>query len=534
MPPEMRVPSSDDSLLLRSLEILRRRRLLAAAVFAAVMAASASFALYLPDLYRATAVVLVERPVSDAIVRTPAAGELESRLHIIKQEILSRDRLTDLIERFDLYPDLRRRASLEDVLAQARNDIVVEPIGAEQVTGRVKTVAFRLSYRGDARETVADVTNAVAAFYVEQNDAMRSQEAIRTTQILAQQLAEAKAELERQERALRDFTASNASELPQQTMIALARLERLNDQLGMNQSRQLRLMELRDRQFEGIRDTSAAARIAPDASPQAIELVKQVEEVKLKLTEAEARFASQHPDVRALREQLNALEAQLAIVQKADAERRAAQEAARAAAQAAAAPVQGRRTLEDIDAELAALKREEADLKQQVLEIQHRLESTPFAQQEYTRVTRDYSTAKEIYDSLLRRYQDAQLTQSVETSRAGEHFRILEPAIPPEGPAAPNRVRLLILGLLLATVVSGAAVVLREQFDVSFHTVDDVRDFTSVPVLVSIPPIGPAPAFGRIKAAFAAASAVAAIALIATAAAYLARDNNQLVRLIAF
>ena len=81
-------------MMLRSLEILRRRKLIAVVVFATVLASAATFAMYLPNLYRATAVVLVERPVSEQFVRAAVSGELESRLHIIKQEILSRARLT--------------------------------------------------------------------------------------------------------------------------------------------------------------------------------------------------------------------------------------------------------------------------------------------------------------------------------------------------------------------------------------------------------------------------------------------------------
>src|SRR5690606_2285120 len=106
--------NSDDSLTQRVLDILRRRWPLAIGVFAAVMAAAAAFVTYLPDLYRAQALVLVERPISETVVRAPVAGELESRLYIIKQEILSRERLTGLIERFDLYPRQRQRMGLED------------------------------------------------------------------------------------------------------------------------------------------------------------------------------------------------------------------------------------------------------------------------------------------------------------------------------------------------------------------------------------------------------------------------------------
>src|SRR5687768_7607713 len=142
--------SSDDSLALRVVEIFRRRVLLAVAVFAMVIGAAISFALYLPDLYRASALVLVERSISESIVKTPVSGELESRLYVIKQEILSRDKLIELIERFNLYPDLRARAGVDEVLTQARNDISVEPAGPEQLSGRFKTVSFTLTYTGDA------------------------------------------------------------------------------------------------------------------------------------------------------------------------------------------------------------------------------------------------------------------------------------------------------------------------------------------------------------------------------------------------
>jgi uncharacterized protein involved in exopolysaccharide biosynthesis len=75
-----------DSPILGALDIARRRKVLAISVFAAAMAAAVSFAMYLPDLYKATAVVLIDRPVAESFVRPAVAGELESRLHVIKQK----------------------------------------------------------------------------------------------------------------------------------------------------------------------------------------------------------------------------------------------------------------------------------------------------------------------------------------------------------------------------------------------------------------------------------------------------------------
>jgi polysaccharide chain length determinant protein (PEP-CTERM system associated) len=532
--------NSDDSLALRVVEIFRRRLLLAIAVFAMVLGAAISFALYLPDLYRSSALVLVERSISESIVRAPVSGELESRLYVIKQEILSRDKLIELIDRFDLYPDIRQKASLEEVLTQARNDILVEPAGPEQVSGRTKTVSFTLSYTGDSPDKVADVTNAVAAFYVQQNDRMRSDEALRTSEFLRGQLADAKRQLDRHESALRDYTTRYTGQLPEQVGVNLATLERLNTQLRLNGEQQIRIIEQRDKLLDGLRDGTVIARASSgdELSPEAIERLKNIDEQKQKLSVAETQFTEKHPDVVSLREQLAAMEREHELTLAVEKKRREQADAAASAAAAqdasAPAPQFRRRTMEAMDAELAKLRQEEAGIRQAIGGFEQRLESSPQRMQEYQSITRDWSAAKDLYDSLLKRYDEAQLTTSMETDRAGERFRILEPALPPEGPAAPNRVRLLIMGLLLALAAAAGAVMAREQFDTAFHSVDELRDFTAVPVLVSIPPMGPMPAGRRVRAALATVSALALIALVASSAAYLASGNHQLVRLIAF
>ena len=71
-------PASEESVALRAAQILFRRRTLAFVAFATVMASAVSFAVYLPDLYQASALVLVERQVSEALVKPGAerrAGE---------------------------------------------------------------------------------------------------------------------------------------------------------------------------------------------------------------------------------------------------------------------------------------------------------------------------------------------------------------------------------------------------------------------------------------------------------------------------
>jgi succinoglycan biosynthesis transport protein ExoP len=519
----------EDSSLLHALDVIRRRRVLAAGVFAVVVAAAVSFALYLPDMFRATAIVLVDRPVAESITRPAVAGELESRLHVIKQETLSRDRLTELINRFDLYPELRNNGAMETALERTRDDIQVELTGPEQVSGRTKTVAFRLHYAGRTRESVADVTNAIAAFYIAQNDRMRTEEAAQTTQFLRVQLQEAKAELDKQEQSVKTFNTRHVGQLPQQFELNLASLDRLNTQLRMNGERQLQANEQKTRLQDDslILDTATGMPIAADAPPDRER--ERLEKLKQDLKEKEAQFTDKHPDVQRLREEITRMERTI----PAEPAKTASAPVATDATEAVSRLRRSRRqSMQSIDAELEKLKGEETALRASIAGIEGRLQSMPERQQELSLVSRDRQTAKDLYDSLLKRYEEAQMVESMETDRRGERFRVLESAQAPEGPSAPNRLTLMILGVLLATGLAAGAVLLAEQFDTSFHSLDELKAFTSIPVLASIPEIASGRGRQVGRAVLVTASILLVIGLAATLAALVAQGNEGIVRLL--
>lgn len=516
-----------DSPILGALDIARRRKVLAISVFAAALAAAASFAMFLPDMYRATAVVLIDRPVAESFMRPSVAGELESRLHVIKQETLSRERLTQLIKRFDLYPELRRDGGIESAIDRTRDDIQVELNGPEQVSGRTKTVAFKLNYTGRDRATVADVTNAIAAFYVSQNDQIRSQEAAQATQFLKQQLDEAKKELDKQEQTVQSYNTRHSGQLPQQFELNLAALDRLNTQLRINGESQMRAIEAKSRYTDDalILESGGGGPAADDKSGP-----DRLEKLKADYKQLATQYTEKHPDVQRLK-------AEIERIEKAEAEAPPTRPAGSPTPEATEVYSRlgrsRRQTIQSLDAEIARLKDQEAQIRAQITAVEGRLEGMPARQQEFTMVARDRQSAKDLYDSLLKKYEEAQIAESMETDRQGERFRILESAVAPEGPSAPHRPYLLILGALAAIGLAAAAVILAEQFDTTFHSLDDLRVFTSVPVLASIPVIslGRGRQVGR--AVFVSASILLVVGLTAYAAAYFARGNEDIVRLLA-
>ena len=482
---------------------VRRRRW--PALFALVAAATAviSVVWFLPDVYRSSATVLIDRQqIPDELVRSTVTSGLEIRLHTISQEILSRSRLEALIQRFDLYPDLRRKTPMEEVVERMRDDIRIELKGGAPRNERATTVAFTLSYIGRDPKKVALVANTLASFYIEENLKVRERQAAGTADFLRVQLDNMKRTLEQQEQVVSRFKERHIGELPQQMEANLATLEQLNSQLRLNSDQQIQIAERRaavQKQLE-----EAESSVNP-GGPRAA--AQRLDELRKQLTALRTRYSDMYPDVVRIKAEIAALEEQL---QKA--------ELSAGSSRALASPqvAQLRANLDELDARGRSLQAEAKTLHEALARYQSRVENVPRTEQEYQRLARDYEATKEQYHSLLMRQGEAEVAESMEQRQKGEQFRIIEPAIVSEKPTAPNRGLLLLLGTLLALAVAAGVVVAAEQLDTSFHSSEELRMHARVPVLVSIPRVATAEGRQerRRRAALTAAAAALGLAVI--------------------
>jgi hypothetical protein len=147
-----------------------------------------------------------------------------------------------------------------------------------------------------------------------------------------------------------------------------------------------------------------------------------------------------------------------------------------------------RGAVRDAESDIIRLKGEETRIKGDIAEhIQH-LENAPRWQRDYLQIARDYQVTSDLYESLRKRYEQAMLEEA-DQGPVSSPFRILESATAPTAPAAPNRVMLLFVALAGALALAAAAGAGAELLDTSFHSSDDVRSFTRVPVVATIPRI---------------------------------------------
>ena len=499
--------------------VWRRRKWLGIAVVAVPLTTATSIVFFMPQVYEGKATVLVDRQqVPEHFVQPTVTSALDTRLQTISQEILSRVRLETLIERFALYTDLKQQLPPEEIVERMRDAIKLKLEAVELKGEHQATVAFTLTYRGSDPQTAALVTNTLAAFYVEENVKARERQATGTAQFLRTQLAETKKRLDVQEREVSAFRRRHLGELPEQMETNLASLERLHLQLRLNADSQTRALERRKAFGSEMAEASA---FAVQGAPEDPEV--RLTRMRHELAQLRTRYSPKYPDVVALAAEVAELERQME------------QDKAGEARGAPLTPyvLRLREALREVEAEWKTLKSEEGRLRGDIAAYQRRVEMTPQREHEYKEMARDYETTREIYHSLLKRNEEAQIGASMEHHHKGEQFRLLDPAVPPRTAMA-NRFRLMAIAIVLSLGLGVLALVVAEHVDTSFHTAEDLRAFAPVSVLVSIPWVQTAGHLRRKRVRLRTAMVLGGLGLAAlVGASYaIAHGNDQLVWLL--
>ncbi|PYM89021.1 MAG: hypothetical protein DME13_00335 [Candidatus Rokuibacteriota bacterium] len=482
------------------LEILRRRRMLAVLPFLFVLTAAVSLAVFLPSLWTARSLVLVNRQaIPERYVTPTVQADIEARLLTLSQEILTPERLTQIARQYGLYRNAR---STDDLVDRMRKDIRIELMDQREQRGREsRSFLFTVSYTAANPVVAARVANTLSSLYIEENGRQREQAAASTSEFLGTQLRDLREKLQTQERQITAYKEKNLGELPEQKDVNLRTLERLQQQLQLAHENNRRATERRQMLTNALGeiDTTVPSTVSPSAAGPSVTpadtAAARLNLLRQELAMTQTRFSDRYPDVVQLKEQIRVLEA------KVEAEK----QAAAALPKAVAGPKRVGRDLrvppenayvaslmtqlDQATVEAKTSAEEIRGINGQIAFYTRRLENTPKHEQELAILTRDYDTSKELFKSLLTKRGEADMASELELRQKGENFRVIEPARLPERPAGPNRFRLLLVGLALALGASGAAVVLAEQVDTSFRRVDEIRSTLPLPVLSAIPRI---------------------------------------------
>jgi succinoglycan biosynthesis transport protein ExoP len=468
-----------------------------------------------PDSYTSTAVIrIVPQQVPAEMVQAAESQRMEQRMSAMIQTVESRSVLTNIINTYSLYPKLRNQEPIEDVIEEmkGKNGIVISQLVNLSSGGeRRGSPAYSISFTYDNRYLAQKVVGDLEARFLDESIRTKNSGTYATTEFIKTQWDQAKKELDAVETKLQAFQTQNNGRLPDQLDSNMRQLQALQLQmtnLGSQISRDNQDRLQLQSQIGIFKDQQASI-----AKEQPLEQqTREIQQKNLKLAEAERdvqaletqlnlllqHYTDDWPDVRTARGRL--------VVAKQVRDDLLKEEAATKKTEPAAAPVkqqnpQQARELRDLDGrirqlqtaveakdmEIAALNKEMTRVNDQTKVYMGRVETLPAGEREYGDLLREREIAKMKYVSLDQNLQKAQIAQDMEGRKQGETLELLDPPSLPLNPAQPNRPLIIsigaALGLLLGIVIAGAL----EMKDTSLKNLKDVRAYTKMAILGSIP-----------------------------------------------
>jgi len=475
------------------LDILRRRKWMILFSVLIVFFGATLYCVLASDLYQSSVKIRIIPPaVPEGMVRSTVNIGTKDRLALIQQEILSRRRLSAVIDEMNLFKGYRQGIFSGDVVDIMRDHISME-------LDRSNTFTLTVVY--EIPKVAQDVASRLASYLIEQNSRTREVATQGTTQFLESQLEDTRKKLEAQEDKLKAYKVQYGGELPEQMQANLGRLARLQDQIKASTEAITRMEDRKvfiESQIHNMggqnfpsgvsgvtKSPGGKATVAPSdpAQPLLSELALQ----RKKLEELHAKYTPLHPAVVSARTQVEQLEARIALLRQSGSTTPPSGIELSYAEGGSNEVQRLRDQIFAIDFEIAAKKKEIAATNRTIDLIQSKVERLPQREQEIISLTRDYSNIKNSYEELLKKKLQANLSEKLEENQKGEQFVILEPASLPVRPIKPNRLMILGLALIASLVASAGGAVAFDYLDPKLREAKDFKGFFDLPVLACLP-----------------------------------------------
>lgn len=266
--------------------VLRHKTIFAIAVTLCVVVAG-GVALAMPKIYRAETVLLIEdekilNPLISGLAISPS---MQARMRTLREELLSWQRLTLLVEKLQLNKNATKPLAYERLIKGLKNNIDVRLRGTELIT---------VSFEGQDPKEAQKIVQTLSDIIVEGNLTSTNLEANSAIQFIEEQMKGYRAKLEKSEATLREFQEIYNSTLPLATrmneqLVALKMelsnllVENTEEHPRVLQTRQLisRLEKQRDEAMEKARD--AGFDIAPEEYSRLVTSLPRQEQYLAKL-----------------------------------------------------------------------------------------------------------------------------------------------------------------------------------------------------------------------------------------------------------
>lgn len=516
------------------LDTLRRRRSAILLTAGGLFLVSLLVAFLLPPVYRSTATILIEEQEIPAdLVRSTITTYAWQRIQTISQRVMTRNNLMGLIDKYDLYHDKRSNQTTEETIERMQKAIKLDPISADVIDPRSgrpmpAMIAFTLAYDGEGAEVTQKVANELTTLYLNENLRSRDEKTTEAYGFLTDEATKLSDHIAELETKLAEFKQKNVNTLPELAQLNYQLLDRTELDLRDTKN-QMRSLDERKFYLEGqLAQMNPNSPMFSASGERILDPISRLKVLKTDLAAASAQYSPDHPDVLLLQREIAGLERQTGAVSPNEEQ---AKEMTRLRTELAAAQkkysadhpdvIQLSNKLTTLEASLKAPQTPEAiaaadkpenpayitlqaqlqavnsdykslitkrdELQAKLSEYEKRLTRMPQVEREYVNLKRDYENSQLRYRDLKAKQMEAEAGQQLEKERKGERFSLIDPPQLPEKPVKPNRIAILLLGLILSMGGGLGYALVAESLDPSLRGAHSINAALGTAPLAVIP-----------------------------------------------
>jgi polysaccharide chain length determinant protein (PEP-CTERM system associated) len=451
------------------LGILRRRRIYLLTVIPGVILASVFIAFTLTPQYRSTATIMLEpASISEELVRT-LSSYADQQFELVQRRVLIPSNLEPLIGEIDPYPSdsaLSPREKAQRII----DDTIIERVDPITFEVLQQSNAFSIHYHNQDPQRAAEIAKRLSDLFLQYNRQTRSERATAAYDFLLEQSRQVESKIGEVDARVAQFKIKHGEALPEAQVRNLGAAERASQTLfGV----EAQIREATERQ--GLLEVQLS-KINPVLGTTTGNTQLELATLQGQLAEARVRYTPDHPDVKRLQRQIEALMAKsaaeppptrvvannpdyLAVQSQVNATRR----------------------------EISALQASAAEARRQLYAYQAGAMAAPRVESDYSALMRERGVLELQFNELQAKLREADISQNLEAEQRGDRFtQIRSPAVA-DSPHYPNRLGIILLGFVLGSGLAFGLAALAESSDPTVRGLRDVRSITEISAVGSVP-----------------------------------------------
>ena len=480
---------------LNFLKVIYHRRYIFLAVAMLVTALVTCYAYTLPKKYRADSTVFIEKNVISKLVKGLAVSpDIRNRIRVLRYALSSRELISRVLIDMDSEIFTKSKAEQQSFIDDLKKRTRISVRGQDlfKVSLTDKNPAFAQTY-----------VNTLVGKYVEENISSKRDETYGANRFLTEQIDLFKSKLDVAEEAIIQFRKKSGIYFSLDEKGTLRNIKSLSVKIE-NLDLTLDTLEPRrrslQRQLRSLSPTVETVEMFGSSDflgSDESELSKKEDQLQQLLV----RYTENHPsvvvlmaDIEELKKRVAENEADFSLIDDEITEESltGSELYNMGSGNMTSMPnpiyQQVKQEIISIGAEIATLQAKKRSLRQLIKQKENSLREIPEKRKDLGVLIQERNSAKQIYQELLKRMSQSEVSKQMEIGNKSATFRIVDPALFPETPVSPNMARMILLAIVAGLGCGFGVIFLLDWIDSSIKNPNQLKSL-GIKILATIPNI---------------------------------------------